>query len=108
MKAPIIANNHGDLLLFKTVERAREYLEPLDVLNDEYVLYDSEGRLLRAVAKSDRGPIEILEAESSPMHKEILQHDIVHFLQRVGEPRSALEGCSLDERVLIAIRYPTG
>jgi len=47
MKVPIIVNGHGDVSIFESVEYAEQYLEPIDVKNKEYVVYDSEGYLLQ-------------------------------------------------------------
>ena len=46
MKFPIIIYEHGDILLFTEVNRACDYLEPVDVKNNEYVAYDADGNLL--------------------------------------------------------------
>ncbi len=43
---PIIVDNYGDVLVFKSVDDALVYLEPIDVLNNEYIAFDAEGRLL--------------------------------------------------------------
>lgn len=63
---PVIADNHGDLLIFESVSKAEAYIEAIDVLNNEYVLYDSEGRLLDAFAASEHGPVRITDGESPP------------------------------------------
>jgi hypothetical protein len=56
MKLPIVVDNHGDILLFDTVEDAQVYLEPDDVKNHEYIAYDSEGKKVRLAVKS-QGPV---------------------------------------------------
>jgi hypothetical protein len=55
MKLPIIIYENGDVYIFKTRKEAENYLEPIDVENQEYVAYDSEGHLLK------------LEVESKPV-----------------------------------------
>jgi hypothetical protein len=44
MKLPIIVNESGDILIYRTVEQAECALEPIDVKNGAYVVYDSQGR----------------------------------------------------------------
>jgi hypothetical protein len=58
MKAPIIVNGHGDVSIFESVEYAEQYLEPIDVKNKEYIVYDSEGHILQlAISKKERPSI---------------------------------------------------
>ncbi len=47
MKAPIIVSENGSLSLFKTVQDAENYLEPIDIINQEYEIFDSDGKVLR-------------------------------------------------------------
>jgi hypothetical protein len=66
MKAPIIVNEHGNVSIFESVEYAEQYLEPIDVTNEEYVVYDSKGHLLQlAVSQKELlsifGGIELIE-----------------------------------------------
>ena len=42
----VIVVDNGDLSFFKTLQDAENCLEPIDVKNNEYVIYDSKGRLL--------------------------------------------------------------
>jgi hypothetical protein len=52
IRPPIIVDARGDVLLFRSVERAEAYLEAVDVRNDEYAAaYDSEGRRLELGTK---------------------------------------------------------
>ena len=46
MKKPIIVNRQGDISIFESVEYAELYINPIDVKNKEYVVYDSEGNRL--------------------------------------------------------------
>jgi len=46
-KPPVIVDTGSELLLFRSVEAAERYLEPIDVENGEYpAAYDSQGQLL--------------------------------------------------------------
>jgi hypothetical protein len=46
VRLPLIVDEHGDLELFRDVASMERYLEAIDVQNHEYVVYDSEGRLV--------------------------------------------------------------
>ena len=52
MKPPIIIDEHGDVEVYNSVEEAAMNLEAIDVENNEYIAYDSEGRLLRLIPNS--------------------------------------------------------
>jgi len=45
MRPPIVIDEHGDIDIFPSVEAAARYIEPIDVLNNEFVAYDSLGFL---------------------------------------------------------------
>ena len=46
-KPPVIVDTGSELLLFRSIEAAENYLEPIDVENGEYpAVYDSQGQLL--------------------------------------------------------------
>jgi len=49
MRPPIVIDEHGDISLSPSVEAAARYIEPIDVRNNEYVVYDSTGYLLQLV-----------------------------------------------------------
>ena len=58
IKHPIFLDNFGDVLVFESVRDATRYIEPIDVTNNEYVGYDSEGRLLNLTV-TDENQISI-------------------------------------------------
>ena len=41
MLAPIVIDEHGDVSFYPDVALAARALEPIDVLNNEYIAYDS-------------------------------------------------------------------
>lgn len=49
MTPPFIIDEHGDVSLYETAEIAGRALEPIDIENNEYVGYDSEGFVLAFV-----------------------------------------------------------
>ena len=63
MKAPIIINGHGNVSIFESVEHAEQYLEPINVKNNEYVVYDSTGRLLQSAICKTKLPSIFCESK---------------------------------------------
>lgn len=53
MVTPILISSGGDVLSFDTVEAAQEYLEPVDVMNDEHLAFDAEGQALHLSVDRD-------------------------------------------------------
>jgi len=108
MTPPIIAVDPGDILVFRTLDLAERYLDPEDVENGVYTIYDSEGRILHANAGYHPRRIQIRAEEQEPKHRSDLQDALRHFLDQVGENPDWLEVASLEEMVkLIASKYPT-
>jgi hypothetical protein len=51
MKLPIVLSEHGDITVFTDKESAEQYLEPQDITNAEYEIFDASGDLLCAKVK---------------------------------------------------------
>ena len=96
-KPPIIADNRGDLCVFETVAQAESYMEPVDVRNGEYVVFDSEGRLLVPVVASNgnRERTVLKSAESVPAHEKALRDALVRFLAKTRSASPSPEKMSL-------------
>jgi hypothetical protein len=110
MEPPIIANNKGDVLIFDSVEKAERYLEPIDIRNDEDVIYDREGRLLRgAIVGHFLGEHVRLEPASEAGSAVRPLHDVlVDFLAQVGARiQKPLDRCSLQELLTEMDRFKT-
>ena len=84
MKAPIVVDENGDVSVFETVEYAAAFLEAIDVANDEYVAYDSEGRLLALEVSSANQQVMIREAETVATHADDLRRTLRSFFSRTG------------------------
>lgn len=122
MKAPIIIDNSGDLLIFSSIEQAQQYLEPIDVHNKEYIAYDSEGRLLKLNVTREKSDLRRLPtfadsgehitlqpAESEPLHAAELQSKLIQYFAQVGEARKWLRNATLAELVQKGVeKYVTG
>jgi hypothetical protein len=81
MKAPIVVNEHGDVSVFETVEHASRSLEAIDVAYNEYVAYDSEGRLL-TMEVSETQQVVFRAAETVAAHTDDLRRILLEFLSR--------------------------
>jgi len=103
MKPPIFVYENGDLTIFASVEDAETGLEPIDVENDIYTAYDSEGRLLQLIPTSPR--ITMKDGEKEPTHAEELRVILFEFLLYVGLSGDWLKGASLQELVAKASEY---
>lgn len=105
MKFPIIVNEHGDLMLFYSEDSMSDYLEPIDVKNDEYEVYDSEGNQYKLIVESSESNSKFIgrsvselvrlgEKKSSDPDKLALL--VSAFLEQVDQP---VEGPNLSEKI---------
>lgn len=54
MKTPIFAvERGGDIVAFKNIENAEQYLEPPDIASGVYEIFDSGGGRLRPVIETE-------------------------------------------------------
>ena len=106
MKPPIIVYEPGDASIFQSVRSAESYLEPIDVKKNEYVAYDSEGRLLSLSATNFKVSIE--SAEPEPTHVLELRRILSDFLAHNGVQQKWLQTASLQELVTKALEYKSG
>jgi hypothetical protein len=106
MIAPIIIYNFGDVLIFETVEKAERYIEPIDIDNNEYIAYDSEGRLLRLIVRS-RNRVHIEATEAEPNHADEVRKILIDFLAYVGLLRDRLLNATLQDLIVEGLKYKT-
>jgi hypothetical protein len=110
MEIPIIIDNFGDILVFSDVQKAENYLEATDVDNNEYVGYDSRGRLLSLTTRGNSVIIQL--AEIDPKHDRqlftVLSGFLARVLKRKGLAWEWLSQASLEELVTKALEYKTG
>jgi plasmid stability protein len=104
MKTPIFINESGNVLVFESVEDAERYIEPIDVINEEYVGYDSAGRRL-ALRVTKENKINIRSAEHEPSHAAELKDVLTRFLALVGVSRDWLSTAPLKELVETMSEY---
>lgn len=100
-KPPIIADNRGDLCVFETIAQAESYMEPVDVRNGEYVVFDSGGCLLVPVVASNgnRERTVLKSAESTPAHAKVLRDALIRFLAKTRFATPGMEQMDLAQLV---------
>lgn len=108
---PVIVDERGDVLFFESVERAEGKLEAIDVRNEEYVAYDSEGRLLKLAIESSETStffglgtnvldyVVVEGAEDRPNHAPQLRAVLVRFFGRAGFQPTELSAIPLQDLV---------
>jgi len=106
---PIILDENGCLLFFQSKDIAERYIEFEDVKNNEYVVYDSEGKLLKlelveykksaffGVFKFNKITVEIIAAEDSPLHQDELKQKIKKFIKKISPEEGFSNGHTLKE-----------
>jgi len=112
MKTPIIVNESskieapGDVSLFESVFAAERYLEPEDVENKEYFIFDSEGQRLRPLVEGRS--VRLTQSETDPNQAETLRSMLAWLLELAGNQEAWCRNASLSELVQKAFeRYKT-
>jgi hypothetical protein len=105
MKPPIFVDENGDTAVFLKVEDAEVYLEPIDVENEEYVAYDSEGTLLELLPTKPR--ITIRSTSPPRMCVPELRQALCGMLSYSGVSEDWLKDASLEEIVEKAKDFST-
>lgn len=93
----------SDISVYASIEDAQLQLEPVDVLNDEYIGYDAEGKLLRIEVENNRVVISL--AEENPSHAQELEDAIRTHLKEIDEPIMIDQTCDLSCLVKICLKY---
>jgi hypothetical protein len=115
MKAPIIIFEHGDVTFFETVTKAQIGIEPIDVVNNEYVAYDSDGRLLSLAVEQIEKPsflgkaksieiVKISETKESPVHSDDFRKLLLQFFMKTEVYDQTDESLSLGDLVDKAVK----
>jgi hypothetical protein len=116
MKLPIILDEKGDLSVYDSLEKLLKYVEPIDVRNQEYIVYDSEGRFLQLGTATTRILFGLLEGpevvtfeteEPTPAQASELRACISDFLTRVCVDKEWVARASLAELVKKALDCKT-
>jgi len=108
MKLPIFdIGEMNDILIFESKELAENYIEPIDLINGDVRLLDSEGRLLDAVPHPKLNSIIINDNDSKATHSKELKNQIIKFLTIVDDciDKDNLRDKSLDSLVQMTLKY---
>jgi hypothetical protein len=113
----IVVEQGGDIEIFQTMREVEMYLEPLDVENNEYVIYDSEGRLLTAIVVTEHQclfglpfikiPVKFVRIqchEPEPRYKESLRCALIEFAERLGMNVNTIKSLPLKDLIEILVR----
>ncbi len=99
MNTQIIIDEHGDLDLFNSEDEVLKYIEPIDIKNNEYEIYDKNGFKFKATIEEkidDLGCISkllrikkyninlVLDTRVNFENK--LKNKIINFMERVNSP----------------------
>ncbi len=116
----IVVEQGGDIEIFQTIREAETYLEPIDVENNEYVIYDSEGRLLTAIVVTEHQclfglpfikiPVKVVRIrcyESEPRYKENLRCVLIEFAERLRMNVNTIKSLPLKDLIEILERKST-
>lgn len=82
--APVVIVDRGgiDLSVWNTVARAERHVEVIDVKNQEFEVFDSEGRLMEFQVEKGRIKLKLLEEQ--PEHANQLRAALIAFLKAVN------------------------
>ena len=105
MRLPIIVSESGNLNFYRTLEYAQIDIEPIDVQNAEYVIYDADGFLLVPRVVHERR-VEVVQIIPTPeIRKAELKELLTNFFSEVGHERTVLETMDLAQLVEIGKAY---
>lgn len=110
MKEPIIIYENGALDIFDTRKRAELYLEPIDVENEEYIYYDSEGKILQAFVVKDSNGIDkivITDGKTERYEEFELKRILIDFLNYLSYSKTELKQLSLNQLVKESLKFKT-
>lgn len=88
------------------IDSARRYVEPIDVLNGEYVGFDAAGRCLSLAFTKDEG-VRIGPVSPRETKPEYLAQILSTYLVACGVSESWLEAASLAELVTKSLEFRT-
>ena len=109
VKPPVLVIDKvsGDLTAHRSLEDVEGYIETYDVIRNEHVVYDGEGRLLRVTVLGGKvtDPVKIVCAESEPVRSSELREALIWFLLQMKVQKEWLTEASLEDLVAKASEY---
>jgi len=95
LKLPIIGSCHGDVSIFGSLQAAQSYLEPQDVENGDWKVFDADGYLLTLDIESGKyGRREVVlgrSLDSKPSKEELRVLLVRHLQLSIGGRGGTLE-----------------
>ena len=82
---PIIVNEKGDVELYEGLLEAARDLEPIDVENEEFIVFDSRGLLLIPKVTQDGIRVELEDSSPPDYREDQLVSVLRRSLSRLGE-----------------------
>ena len=99
----------GDLGIYRNINDVLAYIEPIDVANDEYFLFSTDGRKHALAANLETGEIAI-EPEAEPNHvadvETLLRSHLLYFAdfdKRFSIDRATVESATTIEELVSLI-----
>lgn len=115
MPSPILLYSDGEFAVYKSIEAAESDLEPIDVLNNEYTIYDAAGQLLEASVPevplagwrrriwgaTVRGPVvKINRSASGEVGGSELEDRLRNYLRTIGGGKTGIRTTELESASL--------
>lgn len=92
MKAPIFICDNGDVSIFESVEYAEKYIEPVDVIDEDFIIYDCEGMLLHPITQimetKNVECVKIIDSSGCKRKPDELKRQIMDFFGRTNAPHN--------------------
>jgi hypothetical protein len=103
MKPPIIINANGDVYFYDTLEQAEQSIEPPDVRNGIYDIYDSKGLVLipKVVDDPVYDVVKILPSDENKQTE--LIETLIDFFSTVGHDSLILKTMNLNELINLGL-----
>jgi hypothetical protein len=103
VRLPLIIDCSSDLYVADSVASTESEMEPIDVRNGEYNVYDADGRFLRpdVVLERRREKTVVKDSEPEDLRPEELRQKIIHYLRTL-----AMHGTKIVEAVLTRESLP--
>ncbi len=105
MKPPIIICDGMDISFFNSLEVAQISIEPTDVNNNLYTIYDSTGLLLHPVVIDDPIYDVVRIYTTDELRKNELFETLVEFYSEIGHEKKVLETMNLPQLIEIGKAY---
>jgi len=110
MKPPIFVYEPDDLDVFESLDSAQLKVEPIDVKDNAFLYFDSEGTILEASVVRDHRGIELTvihESNPTEFNQPALTRILKDFLIALDYPSDQLDAMPLPELVMESLKYKT-